>query len=158
MVRITTATGALAELVLVRLLPGTDVIEGVAEACRQHDIPSGSILSCIGSLRRASFFVVTPMSNPLGGGYSDPISLPGPVELISSQGTIGRGEQGNLFIHLHGALSDSAGHTHGGHLIEGACPVLITCEVLIGVFDGLAAVHRHDAEVEMKVLTPERTG
>ncbi len=158
MERIHSATGAISEWVMVRLLPGTDVIEGIAEACRQHGIQSGSITTCIGSLRRASFFVVTPMDNPLGGGYSEPICLPGPVELISSQGTIGRDEAGNLFIHLHGAISDSAGRTHGGHLIAGACPVLITCEVMIGIFDGIKAVHRHDAEAAMKVLIPTRAG
>lgn len=158
MAGITCAQGALLKLAMARLHPGTDLIAGIAEVCRHHNIQSGSILTCIGSLRRASFFVVTPMDNPLGGGYSEPICLPGPVELISSQGTIGRDEQGGLFIHLHGALSDHAGHTHGGHLIAGACPVLITCEVLIGIFDGLTAVHRHDAEVAMKVLVPTRAG
>lgn len=158
MVRVTSAQGTLSKLVMARLHPGTDVIEGIADTCRQHGIKSGSITTCIGSLQRASFFVVAPMDNPLGGGYSDPIALQGPVELISSQGTVGRDDAGNLFIHLHGALSDRTGHTHGGHLITGACPVLITCEVLISVFEGMEAAHRHDPEVEMKVLTPMRTG
>jgi uncharacterized protein len=158
MARTTSAQGAIAKLVMARLHPGTDVIEGIAEVCRQHGVTSGSITTCIGSLQRASFFVVTSMDNKLGGGYSDPIALPGPVELISSQGTVGQDELGNPFIHLHGVLSDSAGRSHGGHLIAGACPVLITCEVLIGVFQGLNAVHRHDAEVEMKVLSPARPG
>lgn len=154
----TSEKGGLAGLVLARLHPGTDVIGGIAAVCRQHGIESGSITTCIGSLQRASFLVVTSMDNPLGGGYSEPIALPGPVELISSQGTIGRDEAGNLFIHLHGAISDSAGRTHGGHLIAGACPVLITCEVMIGIFDGIKAVHRHDAEAAMKVLIPTRAG
>jgi uncharacterized protein len=155
-VRVTSERGGISGQLLARLHPGTDLIEGIAEVCRRHKVRSGSITTCIGSLQRASFFVVTSMDNALGGGYSDPIHLPGPVELISSQGTVGRNDAGNLFIHLHGALSDSTGRTHGGHLIAGACPVLITCEVLIGVFDGMHAVHRHDPEVEMNVLIPTR--
>jgi hypothetical protein len=142
--------------VVARLHPGTDLIEGITALCRQHGIQSGSILTCIGSLRRAAFLVVKPMDNRLGGGYSEPISLPGPVELVSSQGTIGQNAEGALFIHLHGAVSDSAGLTRGGHLIAGACPVLITCEVLIGRHEGLEASHRHDEEVAMKVLVPVR--
>ena len=156
MVRVTYTSGTFSELVMARLSPGTDVIEGIAEVCRQQGIKSGSITTCIGSLQRASFFVVVPMENKLGGGYSDPIVLPGPVELISAQGTVGMDDQGSLFIHLHGVLSDSSGRSHGGHLIAGACPVLITCEVVIGCFEGLQAAHRLDPEVEMKVLIPVR--
>ena len=157
MVRVTSAQGTLSKIVMARLHPGTDVIEGITEVCRQHGIRSGAITTCIGSLQRASFFVVKPMENRLGGGYSDPIALPGPVELVSSQGTVGVDASGAFFIHLHGVLSDSSGHSHGGHLIAGTCPVLITCEVLIGGFDGMAALHRYDPEVEMKVLCPERS-
>ena len=154
----TSAHGTISKLVMARLHPGTDVIEGITEVCRQRGIRSGSITTCIGSLQRASFFVVVPMNNRLGGGYSDPIALQGPVELASSQGTVGVDDSGNLFIHLHGVLSDRTGNSHGGHLIAGACPVLITCEVLISVFEGMGAVHRHDPEVEMNVLTPVPTG
>ncbi len=157
MVKVTSALGALSGFVMARLHPGTDVIEGVTEVCRQHGIRSGSITTCIGSLQRASFFVVKPMDNRLGGGYSDPIALSGPVELVSSQGTVGVDESGAVFIHLHGVLSDSSGHSRGGHLIAGTCPVLITCEVLISGFDGMVAAHRYDPEVEMKVLCPDRS-
>ncbi|MCU0561928.1 MAG: DNA-binding protein [Desulfobacterales bacterium] len=153
----TCAHGTLSKLVMVRLHPGTDVIEGITDACREHGIRSGAITTCIGSLQRASFLVVKPMDNRLGGGYSDPVALPGPVELVSSQGTVGMDESGAFFIHLHGVLSDGSGRSHGGHLIAGRCPVLITCEVLISGFDGMAAVHRYDPEVEMKVLCPERS-
>lgn len=157
MVRTTSAEGILSKLVMARLHPGTDVIEGITEACRQNGIRSGAITTCIGSLKRASFVVVKPMDNRLGGGYSDPIALPGPVELVSSQGTVGVDESGASFIHLHGVLSDSSGRSHGGHLIAGACPVLITCEVLISGFEGMVASHRYDPEVEMKVLCPDRS-
>ncbi|MEW5910103.1 MAG: PPC domain-containing DNA-binding protein, partial [Thermodesulfobacteriota bacterium] len=130
MVKATYRQGSHSKPVVIRLHPGTDIIEGISEVCKELNIQSGSITTCIGSLQRASFFSVVPMENKLGGGYSRPISIQSPLEIISAQGSIGTDENDNLFIHIHGVLNDSNGNAHGGHLIKGECPVLITSEIL----------------------------
>jgi predicted DNA-binding protein with PD1-like motif len=145
--------GSLSKLVVMRLPPGKDLIEGLAEACQAHGLKAGFITSCIGSLRRASFFTVVPLSNKTGGGYGDPIAKDGPLELVAAQGTIGLDAEGNLLIHLHGALADSQGSLYGGHLIKGKCPILVTGEVMIAVLEGVRAVQRPDPEAEMNLLT-----
>jgi predicted DNA-binding protein with PD1-like motif len=123
------------QAVFIRLSPGTDLVTGIADVCRRRGIRAGCIASCIASLRRASFFVVVPMDNATGGGYSDPNHLTEPVEIVS-------------------ALSDSQGHVHGGHLIPGTCPILITSEILILPLAGIRLVRAFDADAGMPVLKP----
>jgi len=145
--------GSLAKVLLARLQPGTDLIEGLTEACAAHGVKSGAVSSCIGSLQRASFFIVVPLANKMGGGYGDPIALEGPLELVSAQGTIGLDLEGNLLVHLHGALADGRGNLHGGHLLKGRCPVLITCEAMVTFCEEVRAVQKYDPETDLKLLT-----
>jgi uncharacterized protein len=145
--------GSLSKVVMIRLHPGADLIEGITEACMAHGMKSGVITSCIGSLRRASFFTVVPLATKMGAGYGDPIVMEGPLEFVSAQGTIGLDVETNLLIHMHGSLADGAGHLYGGHLIKGKCPILITCEIMIAFLEGARAEQRYDAETDMKLLT-----
>ncbi len=148
--------GKLNKLVMIRVLPGSDIIEGIEEACRALDIQSGAISSCIGSLQKASFLIAVPLKTKVGEGYSDPINLDGPLELLSAQGTIGREQNGHLFIHMHGLLSDQDGNVHGGHLIKGENPVLITCEIMISQVKGVKMVRTYDPDVDMEVFIPSQ--
>ena len=149
----TCRAGSLAKVVLARLQPGQDLIEGLAEACLAQGVKSGAVSSCIGSLQRASFFTVVPLGNKIGAGYGGSIEMEGPLELVSAQGTIGLDVEGNLLVHLHGALADGRGNLHGGHLIKGKCPVLITCEAMITSLEEVRAVQKYDPETDMKLLT-----
>jgi predicted DNA-binding protein with PD1-like motif len=154
--RIVSATyqqGSLSKVVMIRLQPGVDLVEGITEACTAQGMKSGAITSCIGSLRRASFFTAVPLPNKMGAGYGDPTDIEGPLELVAAQGTIGLDVEGHLLIHMHGALGDGRGNLHGGHLIKGKCPVLITCEIMIAFLEGVRAEQRYDAETDMKLLT-----
>ena len=148
------AEAAINKAVFIRLSPGTDLITGIAGVCREHGIRAASIAGCIASLRRPSFFVVVPMGNRIGGGYSDPVHLEAPLEIVSAQGTVGEEESGEVFVHLHAALSDSQGMVHGGHLIQGACPVLITSEIVLLPLCGVRLKRTHDPEVNMPILKP----
>ena len=138
---------------MIRLHPGKDLIEGIAEVCMTQGLNSGVITSCIGSLQRASFFTVATLPNKIGAGYGDPIAMNGPLELVSAQGTIGLDGEANLLIHLHGAIADGRGHLYGGHLIKGKCPILITCEVMIAFLEGVRAVQQPDPKTDMTLLT-----
>jgi predicted DNA-binding protein with PD1-like motif len=148
------AEAEIRKAVFIRLSPGTDLITGIAGVCREHGIRAASIASCIASLRRASFFVVVPMNNRAGGGYSDPVHLEAPLEIVSAQGTVGEEENGEVFVHLHAALSDSQGMVHGGHLIQGTCPVLITSEIVLLPLYGVRLKRTYDPEVNMPILKP----
>jgi predicted DNA-binding protein with PD1-like motif len=141
---------------IIRVLPGFDLIEGIEEACQSLGIKSGAVTSCIGSLQRASLMIAVPLDNKIGAGYSDPRVIEGPLELLSAQGTIGLEEGGEVAIHLHGAVSDKEGHVHGGHLVKGGNPVLITCEVVVTQVEGIRTAKGYDPEVEMNIFIPQR--
>lgn len=144
--------GSVSKVVMIRLNPGKDLIEGITEVCHTHGLKSGVITSCIGSLQRASFFTVIPLPNKMGAGYGDPVVMEGPLELVSAQGTIGLDVDANLLIHMHASLGDGRGNLYGGHLIKGKCPILITGEIMIAFLEGVRVVQRHDPETDMKLL------
>jgi len=148
------SAGNLSGVVMLRVLPGTDIIEGIEEVCRDLQINGGTIACCIGSLQRASFLIAVPLDNKIGAGYSEPRTVDGPLELLSAQGMIGKEEDGGLFVHLHGLLSNRDGGLCGGHLIRGGNPVLITCEIMISAVEGIGMKRRYDPETEMKLFMP----
>jgi hypothetical protein len=153
-VRVEISTGLLSKVIMVRVLPGSDIVEGIHRVSEKLDIETGAIAACIGSLQSAAFLVAVPLKNKIGAGYSEPRHIKGPLELLSAQGTIGQETGGDRFIHLHAVLSDARGNVFGGHLVRGGNPVLITCEVTIGQLENVRMVRRYDPEVDMKVLMP----
>jgi predicted DNA-binding protein with PD1-like motif len=142
---------------IIRVLPGSDVIEGIEEACQKLGIKAGAIISCIGSLQRASVMIAVPLNNKVGTGYSEPIKLEGPLELLSGQGTIGQDKEGEIItVHMHGVVSDKEGRLHGGHLVKGENPVLITCEVMLARIEGIPIVRGYDPEVDMQLFLSKK--
>jgi predicted DNA-binding protein with PD1-like motif len=154
MIEILHRTGSQSNVVMIRILPGSDIIEGVEAACRELHIHTGAITCCIGSLQRASFLIAVPLENKMGAGYSEPRILDGPLEFLSGQGMVGKEEDGSLFIHLHGVLSDKNGKVCGGHLVKGENPVLITCEIMLAQVEGVRMMRIYDPQVDMKLLKP----
>lgn len=151
--RIQSKVGKSAGVVAVQLKPGTDVIEGIEEACRKAEIPSGSVVSCIGSLKSAIYRIAVPAKNKTGAGLSDPMSVRGPLEILSAQGTVGQ-EKSGYFTHLHAVLCDQKGKMFGGHLVKGECPVLVICEILILRSSDIEWRREYDPEVDFEVLKP----
>lgn len=141
---------------MIRLSPGTDLLEGLEKAVREGGVKAGAVVSCIGSLRRAAFHIAIPAENPIGASYSPPIHAKGPLELISGQGTIGLEEDGSPFVHLHAVFSDGKGVLRGGHIVKGECPVLVTCEIAVKAAAGIRIVRRFDPGAEMKVFMIEQ--
>ncbi|MFO7984937.1 MAG: DNA-binding protein [Desulfatiglandaceae bacterium] len=151
---LTYTSGRLDRAALARLAPGADVIESIEEICRQMDFKCATVTSCIGSLRRADIMIAVPLENKLGAGYSDPIALEGPLELLCAQGTVGEDEREGFFTHLHVTFSDRDGRLWGGHLLKGKGPVLVTCEVMITELAGGRLCRQYDPEVELSILKP----
>lgn len=154
--RLILAEGEIGKVTLIRILPGSDVVESIERACNETGIRAGIVVSCLGTLQKASFLFVVPARNKVGAAYGDPLTLDGPLEFLGAQGTVGQEEEGEIFVHLHGLASDQQGVVHGGHLVKGECPVLITCEVAILRAEEVSLVRRTDPEVGWKVLYPQK--
>lgn len=152
------AEGEIRRVSLIRILPGSDVVESIEQACEEAEIQTGVVVSCLGTLQKASLLFVVPARNKVGAEYGSPLTLEGPLEFLGAQGSVGLEENGDRFVHLHGLVSDSRGVIHGGHLVKGECPVLITCEVAVLQVKGVGLVRRLDPEVGWKLLIPQGEG
>jgi predicted DNA-binding protein with PD1-like motif len=154
--RLIQAGGEIRNISLIRILPGSDVVESIAVVCKEEGIDAGIVVSCLGTLQKASLLFVVPSRNKVGATYGEPLKLEGPLEFLGAQGAVGREEDGEIFVHLHGLMCDKHGAVHGGHLVKGESPVLITCEVSVIPAEGVSLVRRMDPEVGWKVLYPQK--
>jgi len=115
-------------------------------------------LSAIGSLQKLTVMVLTPNEKTkLGAAYTDPQTIPGPIEILGIQGVILNSEEGNVILHLHGTFSDEEGKVYGGHVapIEGENPILATLDVIIGEITDAKMTLRYDEETDLNIFCPE---
>ncbi len=151
------ASGRFGKVVPVRLRPGTDVMDGLKQVCAQHKIKHAAILMGIGSLRQLSFQVLIPKpETKLGAGYTDPMVVQGPVEILSLQGVVFQSEEGEMLLHVHGTFADQAGKVYAGHVVSGANPILATLDAVIAEVDDVRLTRRTEPDVAMALFTPEQ--
>lgn len=153
---ISTALGGIKRVVALRMSPGEDVLLGLEKVCKENNIKDGFILTGIGSLANAKFFDPVELPDKKAGyGYSDPICMDGPIEILSLSGMICHDSDGTILLHVHYALSDKDGNAFGGHLIEGN-KVLLTCDVLIAEVDGIEMGRAFDPDLEVPLFAPRQ--
>lgn len=129
-----TITTQFTRVELIRMSPGTDMLEGLKKAVNEKAIRNGVILSGIGSVTDYHFHVVSDKNLP-PGQENPKASMP--KDLIAVQGYILDGD-----VHAHITLSDE-NSVIGGHLEPGTRALtffIITIGVLpdtleIGDFD-----------------------
>ena len=107
----------------IRLKPGDDLKKIIDELARDYSISAGVVVTCVGSLTKASIRFA---------GEPDTTQLEGPLEIVSLTGMIS-----TTGSHLHISLSDKTGKTIGGHLKEGNA-VYTTAELCLGVLPALS--------------------
>lgn len=145
--RVSSVVSAMGKVIAARILPGTDLIEGIEAICRNQQVDSGFIVSGIGSLQHATIVYVVPdTSAPTGASYATPRKVDGPLELVSLQGTIGRTKDQGVAVHAHGMVVGPDMKIWGGHLIVSGNPVLVTGEIMICPTPDISLVKRMDPE------------
>jgi len=122
--RITMASGKLGKIVVIRLAPGSDLLQSIEEVAHKEGITSGLILGGAASLTKVV------LRNPRGYPKAFPItdeariytSLEGPLELLSISGNISLKEDGQTVVHAHVTVSSGCPESiaYGGHLVAGA--------------------------------------
>lgn len=150
------AEGKLGRVIAVRLLPGTDVLLGLEEACKKHNINNGVILSAIGSLNGVRFCSVDKLPGSKAGyGYSEILALEGPIELAGATGIICHDKENKTNLHVHICLCDPKGKAYGGHLAEGT-KVLLTTDVVIAEIDGIIMGREFNNELGVPLFAPRQ--
>ncbi len=150
------AEGGLKRVIAVRLHPGDDVLLSLEQLCREKNLKNGLILSAIGSLDGAAFYNPVELPHKKAGyGYSEPVTLKGPIELTNASGMICHDTEGNVLLHVHISLSDRYGNAHGGHLIEGN-KVLLTVDMILGEVEGIDMGRGYDEALEVPLFAPKQ--
>ena len=154
----------LGELIVERLNPDSDLLMEIKTIARDNNIRCGVILSLVGSLKKGRMRrVFDPktqhMAYDMGTGNKlrdcrvyDIIEIDGPLEIVSSNGTLS--ENGGMHIHL--VLSN--GETlSAGHLIEGNL-VYTTVEVVLLTMSEIGSRRIFDPETGHKELVLSTRG
>lgn len=108
-------------VVMVRLDPGQDLLEGLRQAVEETGIGHGAILAGVGSLSAYHFHVVSTASMPPENAF---VRGTGPYDILTVTGAVLDGR-----VHAHVTFSN-AEVAMGGHLEEG-CTVLTFAIVTI---------------------------
>lgn len=101
----------------LRLHPGEDVMPELKKFLADNQIKAGFIMSAVGSLTQYNLRFANQNEGDKAEGHFEVVSLTG---LLSTEGN-----------HIHLSVSDSTGHTIGGHLLDGNI-VYTTLELVIG--------------------------
>lgn len=106
-----------------RLKPHDDLKNSILQFAKDHTIKAGIILTCVGSLEQF---------NLRFANQKDGTRRTGHFEIVSFTGTFS--DEGSA--HLHISVSDSAGHTIGGHLLDNNI-IYTTAEIAIAELPNL---------------------
>ncbi|WP_416670182.1 PPC domain-containing DNA-binding protein [Egbenema bharatensis] len=115
--------------IALRLNPQQDLKAELDYIVRQRTIEAACILTCVGSLSKATLRLAN---------QSQPSIYKGRFEIVSLTGVMSR--HGS---HYHIAMADKTGQTIGGHLLEG-CLIYTTAEIVIGVLPNFSFKREFD--------------
>lgn len=121
------------KMLAFRLLPGTDLKQGIEEAVKANDLKSGFIMTCVGSLSTAVIRMAGAQPE-----HQDIRTITDDLEIVSLVGTLSQSG-----AHLHISVSDRSGVVIGGHLKSGAI-IATTAEVVIGYDESITFNRSHD--------------
>ena len=121
----------------IRLKPGEDLKKSIQKFVDARQIEAGWIASCAGSL---TDYHIRFANMPKGSKAS------GHFEIVSLSGTLSTNGS-----HIHISVSDGAGHTIGGHLMDD-CIVYTTAEIVIQSSSNLVFTRENDGTTDWKEL------
>jgi uncharacterized protein len=118
---------------MIRILPGTKLVDELLQFARMVDLHHGAIVSAVGSVRNVEF-------SDIQAGARLPITEPrmpvhrveGPLDLLGVAGNLVPNDTGKVDAHLHILAARSSGEAIGGHLHE--AEVFATCEIVLAEY------------------------
>lgn len=124
-----------------RLRTGDDLKKELSRYAEEHDLRSGVILTCVGSLSQAVLRMAgaRPDKEDVRTSRED-------FEIVSLVGTISKSG-----MHLHASLASTSGQCIGGHLKEG-CIINTTAEIVIVEDENLDFTREPDPETGFSEL------
>jgi predicted DNA-binding protein with PD1-like motif len=125
------------KIYVIRLHPGDDLKIKLSEFVKEKKIKAGYIITCVGSLSRATLRLAN---------RNETETWKESFEIISLAGTLS--PDGN---HLHISIANKEGVTIGGHLMDGSI-ISTTAELVIGEAPDLSFTRETDSTTTFKEL------
>lgn len=121
----------------LRLKPGQDLKKELTDFVRKEKIEAAWIITCVGSLTQTNLRFANQPEGTRAQGHFEIVSLTGTLSINGS--------------HLHISVSDSTGHTQGGHLLDDNL-VYTTAEIVLGESNDLRFTREKDGTTEWEEL------
>lgn len=109
-------------LIILRLFPGEEIIQGLRKVCKKYKIKTAVVLSGLGQLAEFELGFFKEKGDYLPERFIEP------YELLCLTGNISLQKDGYEF-HLHVVLGNSHKQVVGGHFIQGK--VSVTAEIVL---------------------------
>jgi predicted DNA-binding protein with PD1-like motif len=151
--QIESAASSGGRIIVGRLHPGTDLIEGLEAACDEHDVAFAAVVACYGSLAGSTFKYLRLHAGEDKPRLADEV-VEKRLEFMGGQGLICVTPEGDRATHLHGSISDETGAVKGGHFVTGRNPVFNNMDFVLQELRDVRLVRAHDPvtdTVEMSV-------
>ena len=125
----------------LRLNPGEELKSALMAKVRAEKLRATCVLTCVGSLRKATLRMANASKAPraTAGSDNEVVTRNERFEIVSLVGTFA--EDGRC--HLHASLSDKNGQLWGGHVV-GDMEVFTTAEIVLAECSGLVFAREHD--------------
>ena len=160
------AEGVSGRIIVFRIKPGFDMIDGIKRVCRHYNLKAGVITSIFGSLEKVTLHVpIKDIRFPVPKDHDIRTIEKETVSLASGCGFINTLEDGEIDIHMHMMLFDgglggpaSEFPSIGGHLDtrdpDIPAPCLGTIEIAIQEVKGVKLIRKVDEDVGLPVTFP----
>ncbi|XP_047133191.1 bifunctional protein GlmU isoform X1 [Hydra vulgaris] len=126
---------------VLRLRRGDELRKSLIAFAEEKNLKAAFVITCVGSAKSAKLRLANTAQN-VESHYM--LDVSNPTEIVSLVGTISGGG------HMHITLSDMAGKTNGGHLLE--LIVDTTAEIVVGECTSLSFTRVLDKDTEYKEL------
>ena len=121
----------------IRLKPGQDLKQEIQAFVTRQKMEAGWIVTCAGSLTQYHIRFANQQQGARDTGHFEIVSLTGTVSMNGS--------------HIHISVSDSAGKTIGGHLLDGNI-IYTTAEIILQQSGEMSFTREKDGTTEWEEL------
>ena len=128
---------------ILKLGPYDDLYECLNIYIKEQNIQAGSIVTCVGSLRKINIRLANSTEFIEKEGMQEIVSLVGQIGLQRS--------------HVHISISDTTGYTMGGHLMTKGNLVYTTAEITIVEFLNISFSKSFDERTGFDELSIDKT-
>jgi len=152
------AIGSTGRTIILQVKRGGDLLEEIKKVCVLNGIKAASIQCCIGAVAEGNILNPLPKKEgKLCPGYGDALTIEGPVQLLSAQGTISELKNGEIVIHMHGLMADSCNRIYGGHYVEGKNKLTFAGEVVIQEYKDVSMVKEYNEYAQGEQMIPKKS-